>query len=209
MWKAATRGATGGSSPVPGAIAGVAILALLAMKVKGKRKSPEAPPAPTPRAAPLSVPQKQPPLELPIVQNSRITREPQPSPPIMKPAPEPKPSALPFIDDEPFYEEVAREFESDSMKPGLWTKALAEADGDQERVKSIYIRLRVAQLLAAKEAELREFERLEKQGILDRERARQAEIIEQERIASEPTRRTISSASPLLVPSPVTSPSPS
>ncbi len=129
MWKAATRGATGASSPVPGAIAGVAILALLAMKVKGNRKSPEAPPAPTPlppadtSPTPLPAQMKRHTVALPIVQNSRITREPQPTPPIMKPDPEPKPSALPFIDDEPFYEEVAKEIESDAMKPGIWARA--------------------------------------------------------------------------------------
>jgi hypothetical protein len=85
---------------------------------------------------------------------------------------DPKPSALPFIDDESFYEEVAKELESDSMKPGLWTKALVEADGEQERVKPIYIRLRVAQLLTAKEAELRELQRLEDERIRVEEEAR-------------------------------------
>jgi hypothetical protein len=96
----------------------------------------------------------------------------------MKPEQEQRSSALPFIDDEPFYEEVAKEFETDSMKPGLWTKALAEADGEQERVKPIYIRLRVAQLLAAKEAEFIELQRLEDERIKAEEEAARMEAAE-------------------------------
>jgi hypothetical protein len=107
----------------------------------------------------------------------------------MKPEPEQRPSALPFIDDEPFYEEVAKEFETDSMKPGLWTKALAEADGEQDRVKPIYIRLRVAQLLAAKEAELRSLQRLENERIKAEEEAAKKEAAREEAARQEAARK--------------------
>jgi hypothetical protein len=213
LWKAGTRDASGATSPVPGAIAGVMILALLAMKPTKKKREPD--PAtkpldkkgddkptrkpPVPGSAPVSKladppepllgnptfpPEATPlPISLPIsetpasnakvvVENRKIIPQPLPKKTIMKPEPEPKPSALPFIDDEPFYEEVAREFESDSMKPGLWTKAFAEADGDKEKSKVVYIRLRVAQLLAAKEAELKELQRLEDERIRAEEEAR-------------------------------------
>lgn len=99
---------------------------------------------------------------------------------IMKLKPKGKPSTPPIIDDEPFYEEVAKELKSDAMKPGLWTKAVAEAEGGQEKVKSIYIRLRVAQLRAAKEAELRELQRLEDERIKAEEEAAKKEAARQE-----------------------------
>jgi len=55
-----------------------------------------------------------------------------------------------------FYDQVAEEIESDNLIPGLWTRAFAEADGDKNRAKAIYIKLRVAALasderLASKE----------------------------------------------------------
>jgi hypothetical protein len=130
--------------------------------------------APTPPAVP-----KTPPNGGEVIIQSRNIAPQRLSPKaIMKPEQEQRSSALPFIDDEPFYEEVAKEFETDSMKPGLWTKALAEADGEQERVKPIYIRLRVAQLLAAKEAEFIELQRLEDERIKAEEEAARMEAAE-------------------------------
>lgn len=178
MWKAATRDATGASSPVPGAIAGVAILALLAMKVKGNRKSPEAPPAPTPlppaktSPTPLPVPQKQPPLARPIIQHSQIVPSPQPKPPIMKPEPDEKPPAATVMDNEAFYEQVAGEIESDAMKPGIWARAFAETDGENDRAKALYIRLRVAQLVSAREVELEDVSRLMAERAIEEEQAK-------------------------------------
>ena len=85
---------------------------------------------------------------------------------IMKAELEVEPLASPIIDDELFYEEVAKEMASDAIKPGLWTKAFVESDGDNERAKVVYIRLRVAQLMGAREAELKELHRLEEERIL-------------------------------------------
>jgi hypothetical protein len=50
------------------------------------------------------------------------------------------------ISEEALYEEVSKEIEVKNLVPGLWTKAFAEADGDENRAKAIYIKLRVAQL---------------------------------------------------------------
>lgn len=91
---------------------------------------------------------------------------------IMKVEPEVEPLASPIIDDEHFYEEVAEEMASDAIKPGLWTKSFVEADGDNERAKVVYIRLRVAQLMGAREAESKELQRLEEERILSEDEER-------------------------------------
>jgi hypothetical protein len=53
-----------------------------------------------------------------------------------------------------FYEEVSKEMEGGQLIPGVWTRAVAEADGDENRAKAIYIKRRVSQL-AIDEAELK------------------------------------------------------
>ena len=45
-----------------------------------------------------------------------------------------------------FYDMVAEEIDGDSMNRGLYTKAFAEADGDDKKAKAIYIKMRVKQL---------------------------------------------------------------
>lgn len=49
-------------------------------------------------------------------------------------------------DDDKFYDEVAKELESKKLVSGMWTRAFAEADGDENRAKAIYIKRRVAEL---------------------------------------------------------------
>jgi uncharacterized RDD family membrane protein YckC len=53
------------------------------------------------------------------------------------------------INDDSFYDEVAKELEANKLIPGVWTRAFAEADGDENRAKAIYIKLRVLQKRAA------------------------------------------------------------
>ena len=70
-----------------------------------------------------------------------------------KPAAEPaKPSPVkentPAMNDDEFYDEVAKEMQENRLIPGVWTRAFAEADGDENRSKVIYIKRRVAQLTA-------------------------------------------------------------
>lgn len=50
------------------------------------------------------------------------------------------------VPDEPLYDAVAAELVKRDIKPGIWAKAFAEAQGDNEKAKAAYIRLRVAQL---------------------------------------------------------------
>jgi formylglycine-generating enzyme required for sulfatase activity/uncharacterized RDD family membrane protein YckC len=52
------------------------------------------------------------------------------------------------VNDDAFYDEVAKEIETNNLVSGVWTRAFAEADGDENRAKSIYIKLRVAKLMS-------------------------------------------------------------
>ena len=48
--------------------------------------------------------------------------------------------------EDAFYDEVARELEANALVPGVWMKALADAQGDMDRARALYIRYRVTQL---------------------------------------------------------------
>lgn len=50
--------------------------------------------------------------------------------------------------EEAAYEVIALELASNDVKPGLWTKALADADWDEAIAKSLYVKMRHEQLLA-------------------------------------------------------------
>jgi len=49
------------------------------------------------------------------------------------------------IDDQ-LYDIVAKEIRAESLVEGLYTRAFAEADGDKDKAKARYIKLRVQQL---------------------------------------------------------------
>jgi hypothetical protein len=53
------------------------------------------------------------------------------------------------LNDEIYYEAVAAEIQRKELKPGLWTKAVAESAGSNDRARSIYIKLRANQLRQA------------------------------------------------------------
>lgn len=46
-----------------------------------------------------------------------------------------------------FYDEVARELEAKSLRPGLWTRAVAETGDEGSAAKALYIRFRVSELV--------------------------------------------------------------
>jgi hypothetical protein len=48
-----------------------------------------------------------------------------------------------------FYDQVAGELQSEPVIPGLWTKAYAEAGGEDAKARALYIRYRAAQLAEA------------------------------------------------------------
>jgi hypothetical protein len=48
--------------------------------------------------------------------------------------------------DEILYEYVAAELSNSVIKQGLWTKALADSEWNEQKAKSFYVKMRVAQL---------------------------------------------------------------
>ena len=83
------------------------------------------------------------------------------------------------------YDEVAEELQANTMVTGLWTKAFAEAGGQMDRARALYIKYRVAQL--AHEAG----ERLRHEQRATREAARQQAATEhvKQRAATEAARQ--------------------
>lgn len=91
------------------------------------------------------------------------------------------------------YDQVAEELQAKTMVPGLWTKAFAEAGGQMDRARALYINYRVAQL--AHEAS----ERSRQEQRATREAAKQATATEhvKQRVAlSAPTSSARSSYTP-------------
>lgn len=62
-------------------------------------------------------------------------------------------------EDELSYERVAAELESGQLRPGLWTKALSKALGDESLAKPLYIEWRVEQLMAEAQAPVKRLTR--------------------------------------------------
>jgi hypothetical protein len=52
------------------------------------------------------------------------------------------------MNDDAFYDQVAEEIETGNLVRGVWVRAFSEADGDENRAKAIYIKLRVTKLSA-------------------------------------------------------------
>ena len=61
--------------------------------------------------------------------------------------------------EEQLYEFAAEEIAANNIRPGLWAKAIAEADGDDAKAKARYIKLRVETMKA--ELDLGQFAREE------------------------------------------------
>jgi len=49
-------------------------------------------------------------------------------------------------DDTPLYVEADKEIQSNNVEPGLWSKALVKANGNENKQKALYIKMRVKQL---------------------------------------------------------------
>ncbi len=65
--------------------------------------------------------------------------------------------------DEQVHGTVASEIAAGELVPGLWAKAFAQADGNEQRAKAIYIKLRVEQIKlgnAAQAEQMREAEKV-------------------------------------------------
>jgi len=57
------------------------------------------------------------------------------------------------------YEQVGEELNSNNPDKGLWTKAFAQADGDDKQTKVLYIRARVEKLITVEQARLSNLKR--------------------------------------------------
>lgn len=70
--------------------------------------------------------------------------------------------------DSKFYDQVASELQNKTLIPGLWTRAFAEANGDDAKARALYIRFRVQQLHdeAQTRVEPGKFERREAEGVV-------------------------------------------
>ena len=53
------------------------------------------------------------------------------------------------------YDTVAQELHNANLKGGLWARAIAEASGENDRAKALYIKFRVAQLVEESKNTLR------------------------------------------------------
>jgi uncharacterized membrane protein YhaH (DUF805 family) len=72
--------------------------------------------------------------------------------------------------DESLWAEAMREADGPHRRDGLWAKSFAEAGGDEGAAKAAYMRVRVAEIRAARDAESasRENERLSRLGKMER-----------------------------------------
>ena len=60
------------------------------------------------------------------------------------------------MNDQAFYDVVAGELQNRDIHPGLWARAVAETSDTGDVARAAYIRLRVADLIAAAQAEKRQ-----------------------------------------------------
>ena len=61
------------------------------------------------------------------------------------------------MNDDALYEEVAQEIKSQTMVPGVWARAFAEANGALDQARALYIRYRVAQLAEVRKEKQKQF----------------------------------------------------
>ena len=101
------------------------------------------------------------------------------------------------MNDEPFYDVVATEIQQGHLKPGLWTKAFADANGDQTKARVIYIRQRVVQL--QNEAAMATRNRQESERRAKKEQQASEQVAEWKRNAEEFDQR-YANVKPLNVP---------
>tara|TARA_Y100000590_G_scaffold237912_1_gene267708 strand:- start:65 stop:802 length:738 start_codon:yes stop_codon:yes gene_type:complete len=86
------------------------------------------------------------------------------------------------LDDEHIYEQVAKEFSTDTIRQGLWLKVQTESGGDEAKAKALYTKIRVSQIKKAEQERLMQ-EMLEQERLEQEEQERlEQEKIEQERL---------------------------
>lgn len=63
------------------------------------------------------------------------------------------------MNDDVYYDQVAQELQAKTMVPGVWAKAFAEANGQIDRARALYIKHRVVQLAHEANEKLRSEQR--------------------------------------------------
>jgi hypothetical protein len=81
--------------------------------------------------------------------------------------------------DDKFYDDVAREILEKRLASGVWARAFAEAEGDSEKAKALYIRHRVAQLVEEDRLQQEQAEELLRQRRTQEERERKEKLAAQ------------------------------
>lgn len=105
-----------------------------------------------------------------------VSRSDQPSPPPSNETLWRSGDASGSESDEDLFEQVAKELDSGSVVRSTWTRAFAEADGDDNRARAIYIRHRVARLQTDRaQAEQARVEIRTEQARVEIERAQHAQ----------------------------------
>ena len=87
----------------------------------------------------------------------------------------PSESAAGRIEEEKIYESIAHEIAEGSVRAGLWTKAVSQAEGNVPQIESIYIKLRFENILD--EMALKEEEERRKAEKLAEEERRKTELL--------------------------------
>lgn len=61
--------------------------------------------------------------------------------------------STPIIVEARLYEQIAQELEANTVDKGVWTKAYAQAEGDDKQTRAFYIKARLSRLLALENAQ--------------------------------------------------------
>ncbi len=69
------------------------------------------------------------------------------------------------VDEDAIYAAIANELESRTTDKGLWTRLFAECDGDENRTKVAYIKLRAAKLISADRVRLEKYQQEQAEGV--------------------------------------------
>jgi hypothetical protein len=89
------------------------------------------------------------------------------------------------MSDQRYYEIVAEELQRKFLRPGLWARAVAEAGGEGDAARALYIRLRVAELIQQEMLERTraesEAQKQEEEEVKAKLRRREAEILAEEK----------------------------
>jgi maltodextrin utilization protein YvdJ len=83
------------------------------------------------------------------------------------------------MNDDRFFDEVAKELLEKRVVPGVWTRAFADADGNTEKARAIYIRSRVAQLVEEEKLEREQAEELLRRQRVQEDRDRKQRLAAQ------------------------------